>query len=166
MRGAVRLKIWDSVIKHQSLPSISVTMKKYKSLIYILIFIILSNLPPLHVFFRIFGGDSIVRGGYESLYVTQDLKYRYQGYLKDTLKNDCYRQYRALFPKSNPTLYRLQPLEPWKFWNWGEYLVLEKWWQPYRKASYEEMKEAELFFNKTYYSPNGTIDCVTYYPSR
>ena len=140
-------------------------MKKYKPLIYVLVIIILSNLPPLNFFFRVFGGDSIVRGTSESLYVTKDLKYQYQGYLKDTLKNDCYRQYRAKYPMSNPTLYRLQPLELWKFWNWGEYLIKEKWRQPYKNVSYEELKEADLFFNKAYDSPNGTLDCETF-PSR
>ena len=130
-------------------------MKKYKSLIYILIFIVLSNLPPLNFFFRVFGGDSIVRGSNESLYVTQDLKFHYQGYLKDTLTNDCYRQYRALFPQSNPTLYRLQPLELWKFWNWGEYLLEEKWRQPYKNVSYEALKKADVFFNKTYHMHDG-----------
>lgn len=130
-------------------------MKKYKSLIYILVIIIMSNLPPLNFFFRFFSGDSIMPVVYDNLYVTQDLKYQYQGYLKDTLKNDCYRQYRALFPKSNPTLYRVQPLELWRFWRWGQYLLEEKWRQPYRKVSEQEMKEADLFLNKTYNMPDG-----------
>ena len=140
-------------------------MKKYKSLIYILVIVILSNLPPLNFFFRLFGGDSIMRVGYDTLYVTQDLKYQYQGSLKDTLQNDCYRQYRALFPNSNPTLYRIQPIQPWKFWRWGQYLFDEKWRQPYRQVSHKEMKEAELFFTKSYNSPSGTLGCETY-PSR
>lgn len=106
-------------------------MKKYKPSLYLLLFIILSNLPPLNVFFRIFGGDSIVQGSVESLYVTKDLKYIYGGKIKDTLQNYCYRQYRAMYPLSNPTLYRLQPIEPWKFWRWGEYLLKEKWHQPF-----------------------------------
>ncbi len=137
-------------------------MKKYKPFLYLLLFIILSNLPPLNAFFRIFGGDSIVRGTNESLYVTKDLKYQYQGYLKDTLQNYCYRQYRAMYPLSNPTLYRLQPIEPWKFWRWGEYLIKEKWRQPYRYVSHRELEEADLFFSKTYDSPSGTLGCETY----
>jgi hypothetical protein len=140
-------------------------MKKYRSFIYILVFIILSNLPPFNFFFRFLLGDSIVRGTDESLYVTKDLKYQYQGYLKDTLKNYCYRQYRVLYPMSNPTLYRVQPIEPWRFWRWRQYLLEEKWTQPYRYVSDKEMKEANLFFNKTYDSPNGTLGCETY-PSR
>lgn len=130
-------------------------MKKYKSLIYILVIIILSNLPPFHIFFKLFSGDIIVPGLNDDLYVTKDLKYHYQGYLKDTLKNDCYRQYRVLFPNSNPTLYRIQPIQLWKFWRWGQYLLEEKWRQPYRYVSDKEMKEADLFFNKTYHMPDG-----------
>lgn len=140
-------------------------MKKYKSLIYILVFIILSNLSPFHIFFRLFSGDSIMTVGYDNLYVTKDLKYQYSGYLKDTLKNYCYRQYRLLYPMSNPTLYRVQPLELWRFWRWGEYLTKEVWRQPYKHVSYKELKDADLFFNKSYDSPNGTFDCETY-PSR
>lgn len=130
-------------------------IKKYKSLIYIVVMIILSNLLPLNFFFRFFGGDSIMIVGYDTLYVTQDLKYHYEGDLKDTLKNDCYRQYRVLFPNSNPTLYRVQPLQPWKFWRWGQYLIEEKWRQPYRYVSDKEMREADLFFTKTYHIPSG-----------
>ncbi|AEI49954.1 hypothetical protein [Runella slithyformis] len=140
-------------------------MKKYKSLFYTLVIIIMSNLPPLNFFFRVFGGDSIVRGSNESLYVTQDLKYIYGGKIGDTLKNDCYRQYRAKYPMSNSTLYRLQPLVLWKFWNWGEYLTNEKWRQPYTHVSDKDLKEAMFVFSKTYDSPNGTLDCETY-PSR
>jgi hypothetical protein len=139
-------------------------MKKYKSLIYILFFFILSNLPPLNAFFRVFLGP-IKPIGLESLYVTQDLKYLYGGNIEDTLKNDCYRQYRALFPKSNPILYRVCPLEPWKFWRWGEYLTKEVWRQPYRYVSDKDLREAKIFFYKVYDSPNGTLSCETY-PSR
>lgn len=141
-------------------------MKKYKSFIYLLVIIVFSNLPPFQVFFELFSGDSIVPGIVDDLYVTKDLKYIYGGRIKDTLTNDCYRQYRALYPMSNPKLHRTQPIQPWKFWHWGEYLIKEKWRQPYRHVTYKEMDKAFAFFYKAYDSPNGTLDCVTYYPPR
>jgi len=134
-------------------------MKKHKSIIFILCFIVLSNFPPMNGIFGFFLGDPLKPVSYDHLYVSKDLKYKYYGDIKDTLQNDCYKQFRLLFPTSDPTLYRVQRIELWKFWRWGKYMTEERWRQPYRKVSDEKMKEADLFFFKTYRSPDGTYDC-------
>lgn len=137
-------------------------MKRYRFLIYTFIVLLLSNIPPLNSIFKFVSGDSLVPGMSESLYITKDFKYIYQGDLKDTLKNSCYRQYKEVSSLSNHTLYRFQAISPWKFWKWGDYLTEEKWQQPYINVSEEELKQALLFFSKSYNSPNGTISCTDF----
>jgi hypothetical protein len=134
-------------------------MKNYKFFVYIFIFIVLSNLPPLNFFFKLFSGDSIVPGMSESLYITKDLEYIYQGNLGDTLNNSCYKQYKNISPMSSHTLYRLQMIEPWKFWRWSDYLTEEKWRQPYVSVSDQKLKQSFLFFSRAYQSQNGTFSC-------
>ena len=134
-------------------------MKKVRVIIIIFVLLFLSNIPPLNFVFRLFNSDSLVPGMSESLYTTKNLKYVYQGNLSDTLSNSCYRQYIALYPLSSRTLYRIQPIEPWKFWRWKDYMYDEKWRQPYNRISDKELKQALLFFAKAYNSPNGTLSC-------
>ncbi|ADB38079.1 hypothetical protein [Spirosoma linguale] len=134
-------------------------MTKMRALTFVLVLIFLSNVTPLNSILKIVSGDTIVPGMSESFYITKDLKYIYQGNLSDTLKNSCYIQYKALSPASGTNLYRLQPIEPWKFWRWKEYLFEEKWKQPYQNVSERELKQALYSFSKAYQSPDGTLSC-------
>lgn len=134
-------------------------MKNYKFFVIIFVFFLLSNFPPINTFFRVVSGDSLVPGMSESFYITKDLNYLYQGSLSDTLQNSCYKQYKIQFPESNHTLYRLQPIQIWKFWRWSEYLVDEKWRQPYVEISDSQLKQSMIFFSKKYQSSNGTLLC-------
>jgi hypothetical protein len=134
-------------------------MKNYKLLLYTIIILLLSNVPPLNFIFKLLSGDSIVPGMSENFYVTKDLNYIYEGSLGDTLKNPCYRKYKEISTKSSHTLYRLQKIEPWRFWRWGEYITEEKWRQPYISVSEKELKQALLSFSNIYQPANGTLSC-------
>ncbi|GAA4405394.1 hypothetical protein GCM10023187_23700 [Nibrella viscosa] len=91
--------------------------------------------------------------------MTRDHKYMYQEALRDTLQNPCYVQYVTQNPTADHTLCRIVPLQSWKIWRWGEYLVEEKWRQPYLEVTYEDIKKAIDYFNKAYHNPTGTITC-------
>lgn len=130
-----------------------------RPLIFIVVLLCMSNMPPLNFILRVFSGDTLMPGMSERFYISKDLRYVYQGDLSDTLTNACYIQYKALSPSSSHKLYRLQLIEPWKFWKWKEYLVDEKWKQPYQHVSERELKQALDFFSKAYQSPDGTLSC-------
>ncbi len=96
-----------------------------------------------------------MHGTSESYYITADHNHIYQGPLKDSLKNLCYVQYVKMHPKNSHILYRMQPIKPWQFWHWGEYLSEEKWRQPYLKVSHENLQKALDYEAKTYDLPDG-----------
>jgi hypothetical protein len=133
-------------------------MKKYRLLLALVFFVLLSNYPPLNFFMRLMGGDSIKTVASDNLYVTADLNSIHQGPLSDSLKNVCYNQYRATYKSADNTLYRIQKIELWKFWNWVDYLSEEKWKQPYKNVSSDELKLAMSRFSKTYATIDGTYN--------
>lgn len=132
-------------------------MRATKVILATLLFIVLCNLPPLHFFMLLISGDTIVPGTSDYLYVTPDLKYVYGGSLGDLSSNSCYQDYIRL--NGSHTLHRLQKIEPWRFWRWGDYLLNEKWRQPYLEISLDELHKAMHQFAATYGASDGTLKC-------
>jgi hypothetical protein len=125
--------------------------------LYFVLFIGITNLTPVKIMLMLFTGDSIVPGMNESYYLTADKKYIYQGNLSDTLKNSCYKEYVRLYPHNSHTLHRIQPIIWWRFWRWGEYLVREKWHQPFLKITDKELTKTEEDFGSLFSVLDGGI---------
>ena len=118
-------------------------------IIGILIFICLSNIPPLYHFFHLIG-DGVLVEPLSSDYITKDKIYVYGGWLKDSLSDPYYKRYRLLYPHNDPTLYRVHPIQPWKFWRWRDYLTEEKWRRPYLKIDYADVRKIFYKFGQDY----------------
>jgi hypothetical protein len=137
-------------------------MRKFaKPLLYLLIFIGLSNVVPLYHVFR-FVGDGVLVQPLESDYITKDNVFVYSGWLKDTLKNPYYKRYILLYPQADRTLYRVRSIEIWRFWRWRDYLTEERWWQPYLKTDLDSIHYKSTSFVKIYNPYYGSIPPRTY----
>jgi len=132
-------------------------MRATKVSLATLLFVVLCNLPPLHFFMFLISGDAIVPGTSDYLYVTPDLEYVYGGSLANLSSNSCNQDYVRL--NGNNTLHRLQKIEPWRFWRWGDYLLNEKWRQPYLEISPNELNKAIRRFAARYGASDGTLRC-------
>lgn len=132
-------------------------MKATKVILSIFLFVVLCNLPPLHFFMLLISGDAIVSGSMEYTYITSDLKFVHEGSLANLSSNNCYQDYIRL--NGNHTLHRLQKIEPWRFWRWGDYLLNEKWRQPYLEISPDELNKAMHQFAVVYGASDGSLRC-------
>ena len=132
-------------------------MRTLKVITATFLFVALCNLPPMNFLMRLITGDSIVPGVSENMYITADLKYVYQGDLADLSSNRCYKEYCST--SGNNILYRIQKIEIWKFWRWADYLLDEKWRQPYLPLSLSDLKKAMYESSQHYGARDGTLRC-------
>ncbi len=90
-------------------------MKRARIFWYWLLFILLSNIPPLHGLFRLFVEGILVEGTIDYMYVTRDEKFVYGGTLERAYKDPFYKRYKLMYPKADTTLCRVQQIKPWNF---------------------------------------------------
>jgi hypothetical protein len=111
-------------------------MKKYtKYSILFLLFVVISNVNPLQSLFKLFAEGILIEGPSEYYYSTKDKAFIHNGWLEAAENSPEFNRYKLTHPKSDWTLYRIDPIPFWKFWRWGEILTEEKWQQPYLEVS-------------------------------
>ena len=130
---------------------------KLKWFVGIVVFIFLSHFPPLYGGFRLFGDGVLVPGFIENEYITQDTAYVYCCKLNEVDANPYFKRYKLLNPHGDFTLHRLQPIQPWKFWRWYEYVTNKKWRQPYMDVPYDMVHERFESFGKKYEPYYGSL---------
>jgi hypothetical protein len=114
-------------------------MKKYRTLIFISVVIIISNFAPVYPILHWLIDGVLVEGVGTASLITEDRQFVYTGWIKDTLSDPYYKRYRLMHPNGNPKLYRHEPLHIWKFWRWRDHLTQEHFRQPYMKIGGDEV---------------------------
>ena len=128
----------------------------------ITLFIGLSNIVPLYPIFRLVG-DGVLVEPLEIDYITKDRSYVYTGgWLKDTLKDPYYKRYLLLHPHADRILYRVRPIEAWRFWRWRDYLTEERWRQPYLKVDVDSVWRIFKNFSTIYEPYEGSLPPLTH----
>src|SRR5690606_41814728 len=103
------------------------TLKKLSK--RLVLFIVLSNLPPVYDILEIFFGSIIPL---PSAYITKDYQFCQAGDKSDVLSSKSYQRYRATFPGKDNTLYLFPPERTYKkFCRYGAYLFSEIWTTSY-----------------------------------
>jgi len=103
------------------------TLKKLSK--RLVLFIVLSNLPPVYNILEFFFGSIIPL---PFAYITKDYQFCQAGDKSDVLSSKSYQRYREEFPGKDHTLYRFHPERNYKkFWRYGAYLFSRDWRTPY-----------------------------------
>ncbi len=102
-----------------------------KILIFVVIFVIIINLPPLK---SIFGQEDVLYSNANGTFTFDEVNDNGRNY------NLCIDNFEAFKEanKKDTLLYRITPKIIFKFWRWGEYLSNEKYTLPFK--SWTEIK--------------------------
>jgi hypothetical protein len=122
------------------------------------LFVVLSNVPPLHSFYRLF--DELIP--YADTYATQDRKFVFGGSLKYAETDGYFKRYKLMNPSADYTLYRIRPINVLKFWRWYGFLTEDYWKQPYIEFDNLLAFQKQQSFWKAYNTYYGSLPPQTH----
>ncbi|MCS3801060.1 hypothetical protein [Niastella sp. OAS944] len=102
-----------------------------KVIILIIIVVVLSNLPPLK---WIVGPDDILYSNASGSFTFNELNYAGRNYQLCIVNFEAFKSVH----KEDTLLFRITPINIFKFWRWNEYLTNDKY-----KLHYKSWKEIE-----------------------
>ncbi|CAG4988743.1 hypothetical protein DYBT9275_00149 [Dyadobacter sp. CECT 9275] len=108
---------------------------------YLIVFMLLINLPPVSEILSIFLYDT---AGIPFYFVSKDARYFSSGDITTIEKSDSYHMYQKNLPKADHKLYRCYRKREWKYlFMWRIYLTKPNWTTPYI--------DEPFFIDKFYY---------------
>ena len=118
-----------------------------KKIIYIILFIILSNIPPLSFIYKIAFDQTLYKyGNSDASFTVQDhLGKEHSGVFSIKGGFDNYLHEYPL--TNNKILYRLFWRNPLCFWRWMEYIFSDEYKLPYK--NWEEIEKTRLPYSKS-----------------
>jgi len=95
----------------------------------LIIFVVISNIPPVKWIYTWFAPDDYDYSTYNGSFTFDEIQF----------KGRDFRMCKDLFIKlkeshelpDSSRLYRLNKISIWKFWRWSDYLFKEKYWLPF-----------------------------------
>jgi hypothetical protein len=100
-----------------------------KTIIYIVLGIIISNMPFVSEVLSITFYDTV---GIPFHFITKDAHFYSTGDINKILASDGYQKYKSSFPQADTTLYRCFRKKDWKyFFLWRHYMTDANWRAPY-----------------------------------